>query len=183
MKGRLRLLVTLILVAAFLAAGAFLIQRTLSPAPHLPTGVTPAAQPALMALRLPDADGTEHSLSDWQGQVLVVNFWATWCPPCIKEIPEFSAASRHYAGQAVQFVGLSIDTADNVRKFRDRFEVPYPLLIGGNDTLQLATEFGNAARALPFTVFVGPDGQLRDVKLGMLNERELRQRIDALLSP
>ena len=140
-----------------------------------------AAADTLLAITLPDAEGVDHSLADWRGKVLVINFWATWCPPCIKEIPEFSAVARRHAEQPVQFVGLSIDTADNVREFNARFEVPYPLLIGNSQTLSLATEVGNTARALPFTVIIDRDGRIAHVTLGTLNEDQLEGKIRPLL--
>lgn len=180
MNRRLRIL-ALVLVSIAAALGGLYAGLALKNPTRLPEGVSTNAVPTLMATILPDTDGTEHRLADWQGKVLVVNFWATWCPPCIREIPEFSAVSRHYADRPVQFVGLSIDTADNVRDFRERFDVPYPLLIGSTDTLQMAIDFGNAARALPFTVIVDRDGQVTDVTLGTLSEQELKRRIEALL--
>lgn len=144
-------------------------------------GLPPEAAETLFAITLPDADGEQYALADWRGKVLVVNFWATWCPPCIKEIPEFSAVARRHAGGPVQFVGISIDTADNVREFAERFDVPYPLLIGNNQTLGLAVEVGNTARALPFTVIIGTDGLIADVTLGTLNETQLEGKIRSLL--
>lgn len=135
----------------------------------------------LMTLTLPDADGNGQALAQWRDKVLVVNFWATWCPPCLKEIPDFAAVSRRYQDQAVQFVGVSIDTADNVRRFSTEHNVPYPLLIGTSDTLRLAAQFGNAAQALPFTVILKPGGTIDYIKLGVLNEAELERKIQALL--
>jgi peroxiredoxin len=181
MKRSLRTLLIVLAAGAAGIAGIYAGQTFNKP--RMPEGVTATALPALMATSLPDADGVTHTLSDWRGKVLVVNFWATWCPPCVKEIPEFSAVSRHFSDQPVQFVGLSIDSADNVRDFRTRFDVPYPLLVGSTDTLKLAAEFGNTARALPFTVIVGIDGRVQDVTLGTLSEAELRGKIESVLRP
>jgi len=126
--------------------------------------------------------GKNQPLSQWKGQVLVVNFWATWCPPCRKEIPDFSAASEALADQPVQFIGISIDSLEKVRAFDDEFKVPYPLLIAGADILTLAAGFGNDARALPFTVVIDREGKARHIKLGTLNRDELERKIRAPLA-
>jgi thiol-disulfide isomerase/thioredoxin len=114
MKRSLRTLLIVLAAGAAGIAGIYAGQTFNKP--RMPEGVTATALPALMATSLPDADGVTHTLSDWRGKVLVVNFWATWCPPCVKEIPEFSAVSRHFSDQPVQFVGLSIDSADPFRR-------------------------------------------------------------------
>lgn len=175
------LLIALVALAA--AAGGYVASRSGNSDAGLPEGVSSDATRLLMETTLPDTEGVDQTLAQWEGQVLVVNFWATWCPPCIKEIPEFAAVSRHYAdaGEPVQFVGLSIDNLDNVLDFQERFDVPYPLLIGSTQTLQLANEFGNTARALPFTVILGRDGSIGDITLGTLDETQLQARIEALL--
>lgn len=141
----------------------------------------PGSAETLFAITLPDTEGVEQALAQWRGNVVVVNFWATWCPPCIKEIPEFAAVSRKYADAPVQFVGISIDTLENVKPFGEKFDVPYPLLIGSSQTLGLAAEFGNTARALPFTVILDRQGGVRHVTLGTLNEKQLERKISALL--
>lgn len=137
---------------------------------------------ALLALQLPDTEGRTQALEQWRGQVIVANFWATWCPPCRKEIPDFSAASEALADQPVQFIGISIDSLEKVRAFDDEFKVPYPLLIAGADILTLAAGFGNDARALPFTVIIDREGKARHIKLGTLNRDELERKIRALLA-
>lgn len=182
MKPVLRTLIVLAVAAAAAVAGLYAGQSMQRPA-NVPDGVAADAARRLLATQLPDADGRMHALSDWRGSVLVANFWATWCPPCIKEIPEFAEVSQHYGDAPVQFVGLSIDSADKVRDFRSRFDVPYPLLIGTSETLALAEAFGNSARALPFTVILDREGRVADVTLGTLSADELTQRIEALLHP
>src|SRR5437588_6720417 len=76
----------------------------------------PSTQDAstLLRLSLPDAEGREHSLSEWKGKVLVVNFWATWCDPCREEMPEFIRAQREWGDRGLQFVGIAVDQAENV---------------------------------------------------------------------
>jgi peroxiredoxin len=148
-----------------------------APAP----AVSAAATEALLALALPDTDGNMQPLSQWQGKVIVANFWATWCPPCRREIPDFSAASRAFGDLPVQFVGLSIDSLDKVKAFQAEFDVPYPLLIASADVLALAPGFGNAAQGLPFTVIIDRKGVARHIKVGTLNQDELERRIRPLI--
>lgn len=126
---------------------------------------------ALLSLRLPDVSGREVSLDRWRGRVIVANFWATWCPPCLEEIPAFERVSRKYTD--VQFVGISIDSADNVRDFAARNAVTYPLLIASADTLGVTSKLGNPTQGLPFTVIIDHSGAARKVKLGRLSEADL----------
>ncbi len=169
-------------VAATAAAAGYWSRDTPAPAAEMSApAVAPEAGASLMALTLPDLDGTPQALAQWQDKVLVVNFWATWCPPCRKEIPDFAAVSQRMSDAAVQFVGLSIDRADAVAAFQAQHAVPYPLLIGDTATLQLAASFGNAAQALPFTVILAPGGKIAYIKLGTLKADELEGRIRALL--
>lgn len=139
------------------------------------------ASAELLALSLPDADGAQRTLSDWRGRILVVNFWATWCPPCIKEVPDFVRVSQRHATDQVQFVGISIDGAEAVKTFAAEHKVPYPLLVATPQVLEMASRFGNTAQALPFTVILDREGVIRDVKLGTLNEEELERKIRSLL--
>ncbi len=173
-------LALIVLVACVAATAGYLTNRAAAPG-AAQAGVSPDAGATLLALALPDLAGTPQPFAQWQGKVLVVNFWATWCPPCRKEIPDFVAVSERMADQPVQFVGLSIDSADKVRAFQDQYNIPYPLLIGTPQTLQMAAEFGNTAQALPFTVIFGRDGRIAHIKLGTLKEDELEGKIRALL--
>ena len=141
----------------------------------------PAAGARVLALTLPDADGQMHDLSQWRGQIVVVNFWATWCPPCRDEIPDFVTLSQTHRNNGVRFVGLSIDSAANVADFRAELDVPYPLLVGNADVLNLATTLGNPAQALPFTLILDRQGLIRHARVGRLSKTELAGRIDALL--
>lgn len=169
-------------VAIGAATAGYLSNRGAEPGTPAPLqAVARETIDALLALRLPDTEGEEQALAQWQGKIIVANFWATWCPPCRKEIPDFSAVSQAMANEPVQFVGISVDSADKVREFDAEFQVPYPLLIAGTPVLELAAGFGNNARALPFTVILDRDGTVRHIKLGTLHREELERKIRALL--
>lgn len=169
-------------VAAIAAVAGYATSRNAATAAPAETAASSAATAALLALTLPDTTGELQAIEQWRGKVIVANFWATWCPPCRKEIPDFAAASRSFADAPVQFVGLSIDSADKVRAFETEFEVPYPLLIASPQVLGLASGFGNAAQGLPFTVIIDRGGVVRHIKLGTLNQSELEGKIRALLA-
>ncbi|WP_332671355.1 TlpA family protein disulfide reductase [Aromatoleum sp.] len=136
----------------------------------------------LLATSLPDADGNIQPLDQWRGKVLVLNYWATWCPPCMKEIPDFASVSRDFADEPVQFVGISVDRVENVRAFDERMDVPYPLLIAPPQALEATARLGNTAQALPFTVILDGRGDIAHLKLGVLNKSELEGKIRALLA-
>ena len=134
----------------------------------------------LATLTLPDLAGHPQPLAPWQGQVRILNFWATWCPPCRKEIPGFARLSRKYAGKGVQFVGISIDDADKVAEFRRDSDVPYPLLIGDTNTLALTAPLGNATLGLPFTVVLDRQGKPALQKVGVVSEAQLDELLARL---
>ena len=174
----------IVVVALVAGAGGYLANRSGQLSTTIQARDIPLeAVNALLALSLPDTEGQPQALEQWRGKIIVANFWATWCPPCRKEIPDFAAASQTLSGEPVQFIGLSIDSLDKVRAFKDEFTVPYPLLIAGPEVLALAAGFGNDARALPFTLIIDRDGKVRHIKLGTLKREELEGKIRALLAP
>lgn len=172
----------IILVSTLAASAGYYFGRPqpiVSPPPEAaPTAGAPAR---LLALTLPDLEGKPQSLTQWKGKVLVANFWATWCPPCKEEMPEFSRINSEYASNGVQFVGISIDSAEKVAAFQKEFPVSYPLLIGNLETLQLSSDLGNRAKALPFTVILRADGSIQQVKLGKFATSDLEKAIQAAL--
>lgn len=175
---------TLLVAAVAITAGVagYLAREGASTGAEAP-GADPQAGRQLLAMTLADAHGQGQALEQWRGKVLVMNYWATWCPPCRKEIPDFAAVSRKFSAEPVQFVGISIDRVENVKAFDAEFEVPYPLLIGSPDTLAATQHLGNTAQALPFTVILDRQGDIRHVRLGTLNQAELEGKIRALLAP
>jgi thiol-disulfide isomerase/thioredoxin len=136
---------------------------------------------ALLELTLPDFQGTPVKLSQWRGNVLVVNFWATWCEPCREEIPALIRMQSRFALNGLRIVGIAIDSADNVREFNAKFGVNYPLVIGGVRTIDLARDLGNHAGALPYTLVIDRKGIVISTRLGGISEAELERAVKPLL--
>ena len=131
-----------------------------------PVALASSANP-LFDESFPDMDGAEHPMSEFLGKPLVVNFWATWCPPCIHEMPDLQALSEQHPH--VAFVGLAVDTAVNVRKFAEnKVKVSYPLLVTGHEGIALMRPLGNAQGGLPFTVVFDAQGKAVQHILGVV---------------
>jgi thiol-disulfide isomerase/thioredoxin len=167
---------TALLALAAFAAG-FLLSRPEQPDSRpLPSQ---AAIGRLLALPLLDPAGKETiTLTRWQGKPLIVNFWATWCPPCLAEMPVFSRLQEKH--RTVQFVGIAIDTPQNVQAFATAQPVSYPLLLGSEGAMALLGELGNDRNGLPFTLAIDAAGQARHIKLGGLSEAEAEGLIASL---
>lgn len=158
--------------------------------PQLSPAEAQAEVDAIMALTLDDLDGRPQAIAQWRGKVLVVNYWASWCQPCVEEMPAFSRLQNRYAAQGVQFVGIGIDDLDKMRRFAaslaDSTPLAYPLLVGGRDASPDAIpnaipNAGLQPKALPYTVIIGRDGRFADSHLGRLDEARLAPIIEQLL--
>ena len=129
----------------------------------------------LFTQSMTNAQGQAQSLSQWKGKSLVVNFWATWCTPCVQEMPELSALQTEVANKNIQILGIGIDSASNIAEFSSKYRISYPLYVAGMSGTDLSRQFGNQAGGLPFTVLVGSDGKIRKTYLGRLRLEELRK--------
>ena len=141
-----------------------------------------AAHPVVPA-RLPDfsltdLSGKSTSIAAWSGKSLVINFWATWCAPCRREIPLLKTLSADWAGRDLTVIGVAVDYADKVRQFAEQFKIDYPVLIGEQDALEVAAKFGMASPAFPFTVFTDRRGEVVALFVGELH----RPQADFILS-
>jgi thiol-disulfide isomerase/thioredoxin len=137
----------------------------------------PGSVARLMAASLPDMEGKSQALAQWRGKVMVVNFWATWCSPCLKEIPEFVRMQEKFGNRGLQFVGIAIDNPEKVREFAAKFRMNYPILLGEMRAIELARTAGNEFGGLPFTIIVDREGRLIGTELGGLNEQKLTKII------
>jgi thiol-disulfide isomerase/thioredoxin len=154
-----------ILAAAFAVAGAIAAVKSEDKAP---------ATNNLYAQSLNDLSGKTQRLSQWKGKPLLVNFWASWCAPCVQEMPELSELAAKDGGKHFNVIGIGIDSPANLVEFTRKAKVSYPLYVGGMSGTDLSRELGNANGGLPFTVLIGADGQVRKTYLGRLKFDQLR---------
>ena len=191
-----------LVIGAVLGAGAFAAgfavsrwRRDESPAPGAATGESAwgtaggqvvrssSAESTDQAadFRFTDQHGEEHRFSDWDGRVRVVNFWATWCPPCVHEIPMLVSVQESLRARGVQFVGVAVDDPEDAFAMAKELGMNYPTMADSRRTLDLLHAYGNRAAALPFTAFVDSQGSIRDRHTGALTLEQTREKIGALL--
>ena len=130
---------------------------------------------------LSDIYGKQHSINEWQGKIKVINFWATWCSPCLKEIPEFISLQNQYALQGVQFIGIAIDNKDAINKYLSTIQINYPILIAENEGLILARQMGNSINSVPFTIIINQQGVILERYFGEINTEKLEEKIRSLI--
>jgi thiol-disulfide isomerase/thioredoxin len=174
--NRRHLLTGAIALVALAAAGD--MYRRLHNALPKDAGLPTNAASTLLAQTLPDLDGKMHTLSDWKGQVVLINFWATWCAPCVQEMPELDALQKLHP--SVRFVGIGIDSADNIRAFLRKVQVSYPLLVMATGGADLIRGLGNAPGGLPFTVIVAEDGSISRKILGQIDRNDVARTLSTL---
>jgi thiol-disulfide isomerase/thioredoxin len=130
-------------------------------------------------LTLPGLDGTSHRLSEWSGHPLLVNFWATWCEPCRREIPLLKSLRSEHVAKRLEIVGIAIDYRDPVRKYVIDNRMSYPVLLGEHEGLEAAAAFGMDT-ILPFSVFADAGGRVVALKVGELHRDEAELILDRI---
>lgn len=140
-----------------------------------------ATQPVaddLFALELNNLNGGTTAMTDYKSGPLVVNFWATWCPPCIEEMPDLESLNQDYP--TVRFVGLAIDTQRNVKKFLEKIPVSYDILVPGYSGVKDMRQLGNPKGGLPYTLVIAADGSIAYQLLGRIDKSDLSTILDNL---
>lgn len=169
------------MLAVALAFGATLVGQRYWAEPAQPLLGTPedVRLTDFWATRLPDLQNKTQALRQWQGKVLVVNFWAPWCPPCRKEIPDFIRLQERLGKQGLQFVGIALDEADKVSAFVDASGINYPILLAGSHAAALSYSSGNRLGGLPYSVLFDRQGNAVATLTGGVSQA----RLEALLKP
>ncbi|QEI05061.1 TlpA family protein disulfide reductase [Pigmentiphaga aceris] len=124
-------------------------------------------------------DGTPASMATWRGKVMVVNFWATWCPPCVDEMPDLDRLQTQF-GTRAQIVGIGIDSAKNINEFTKKVPVSYPLLVAGVTGSELSRELGNTTGGLPFTVLIDANGRVIERISGRIKPEAILASVNAV---
>lgn len=172
--------VALVAAAAGFGIYRFAIEPRLAPATtpasltppttvaETPTPTTTTVPTVLPDFSLQDRDGAKRSIRSWPDKSMIVNFWATWCAPCRREIPLLRELQKTRAGEGFQVVGVAVDFREDVLKYANEIGIDYPLLIGEQDGLDAVTRFGLGSMGFPFTVFTDKDQRIVATHLGEL---------------
>jgi len=167
-----------VLAAAFTVLGAIAGVRQDAKGPQTTTvqgdGRSQPAVASLYGTSLNDLAGKPQPLAQWKGKPLLVNFWASWCAPCVSEMPELSELAAKEGGKRFNVIGIGIDSPTNLAEFARKIKISYPLYVGGMGGTDLARALGNPSGGLPFTVLIGADGQVRKTYLGRLKFDQVR---------
>ena len=159
-----------VVACAALAAGYYFArgQSPSNPAPatEAPRPVVPDVRPVF---ELADQDGVRRSITEWDGRALMINFWATWCPPCRREIPLLNELRARYAPRGFEVIGVAVDFRDDVLAYMRDTPIDYPVLIGEQDGLDAARSFGMETMGFPFTVFTDTQGRIVTIHRGELH--------------
>jgi thiol-disulfide isomerase/thioredoxin len=146
-----------------------------APKPTISPGV-------LYATTFLDLSGKQRALGEWQGKVVVLNFWATWCAPCLEEIPLFVKLQSKYADKGLVFVGLAIDEGEKVGPYARKIGINYPILLGETDGAEFGHRVGNMSGSLPFSAVIDRGGKVVTTRLGIFKEEQLEKILVPLLA-
>lgn len=149
-------------------AGAGLAWWRYSPAP-----AEPGVEAQLWGLEFDTPAGKRLALGGLRGRPLLINFWATWCPPCVEELPLLDAFYKENSPKGWQVLGIAVDKLAPVQAFLARQPLAFPVVLAGMDGLTLSKNLGNQVGGLPFTVLVGAGGTIVNRKIGKLSEHDL----------
>jgi len=180
-------LLSIALLASFGGALAYRLVylNPVSPGAALEAAKPPPA-PEMAGSKRPDytlarEDGAWVSASDFDGRVVLVNFWATWCQPCRAEMPMLVALQSENDPADFQVVGIALDEVQQARDFARELGVDYPVLVGTTDVMAVVRVYGNVSGVLPYSVLIDREGTIRWTHLGELEESDLRERVRELL--
>jgi thiol-disulfide isomerase/thioredoxin len=137
-----------------------------------------AGAPIYPSFTLPDFNGIEHTLAEWDGRPRLLNFWATWCAPCRREIPLLKAVQDEQGADGVQIIGIAVDFPEEVAAYAETAQFNYPVLVGQDDAMAVAETSGVPFIGLPFTMIIAPDGEFLHSHVGEIHREDLDHIVD-----
>ena len=183
MSGTLRAVRGIALLLICILAGYYVGTAFWKSPPIAPDNPSPAGSAlaeTLPEFALPGLDGDLRSISEWSGRSMLINFWATWCAPCRREMPLLQTVHDERSDTPFSVIGIAVDRMPDVQAYIGETGVTYPILVGQQDAMDAAELFGPAFVGLPFTIFVGRNGQVLGLESGEIHLDEL-QRILAVM--
>ncbi|VAW97888.1 hypothetical protein MNBD_GAMMA22-385 [hydrothermal vent metagenome] len=130
---------------------------------------------------LPDLTNKARSVSEWDGKVMLINFWATWCPPCVREVPTLNKLHRDFKDKGFVVIGIAIDSLDAVQDFVDPLDLQYPILLAEQQGIELSQAYGNRLGILPFSIIVDKQGKIIERHRGEITYEQVESLIKPLL--
>ena len=173
--------ITLLFIVAMVlaSAGGYALQKYLNPnlaqVRHQNNPAIGQQRPEFAAA---DLDGQLRNIKEWDGKLIFLNFWATWCPPCLKEIPDFIELQKEYGSQGFQIIGIAIDEEEAVRNYVIEVGMNYPTMVLETEGVGLAKRFGNGAGILPYTVIIKRDGEISNTITGELSKIRAKELME-----
>ena len=174
---------------ALMAGALFYAARIPVEAPEKAEGPAPVAAPAadastatpvFPAFSLPGIDGADRNIEEWRGSHLLLNFWATWCAPCRREIPLLKDFQDEFASQGIQVIGIAVDYPDQVAAYAEQAQFNYPIVIGQEEAMAVAETSGVEFIGMPFTMIVASDGELLNYHIGEIFDADLEHIANVL---
>ena len=167
--------IAMLLIA--IAAAGYLLQMYLQPAAPPAAGTLAESR---LDFTLADLQGNPRQLSEWRGQALLVNFWATWCAPCRREIPLLKQTQARQSENHLQIIGVAVDFREQVEVYAKEAEFNYPILIGQEDAMAAAEASGIEFVGMPFTLVVAADGSMIKAHIGEIREEHIEQIVSVV---
>ncbi|MDH5611057.1 MAG: TlpA family protein disulfide reductase [Gammaproteobacteria bacterium] len=127
-----------------------------------------------------DLDGQIRNIKDWDGKIILLNFWATWCPPCLSEIPGFIELQKKYGEQGFQVIGIAVDNEEAVRAYAHEVKINYPVIAAEFEAVELSSRYGNRMGALPYSVIINRKGEISDKVTGELSKTRAEKLLKKL---
>lgn len=166
-----------LMAGALFYAARIPVESQPAPAPQPEATLEVVSHPSFT---LPDLEGTARDLSEWDGSHRLLNFWATWCAPCRREIPLLKAFQDEHGEAGFQVLGIAVDFPEQVQKYAAEAEFNYPVVVGEQDAMAVAESSGIEFIGMPFTMFVTRDGEYVGAYIGELHQSHLDDVVNIL---